>query len=78
MSAKKLVETKWAWMKQCGGLQDGVYPTADAAIKEMRERTNWHLTIEEVMQRTGVRLAMVKVTVEAIAVLDWTMKENKT
>ena len=63
-------EFKWAWLKPCGTAQDDVFDTPDAAIKEMRNRMGWENSLEELMINPGIRLAMVKITVEPVAALN--------
>ena len=67
MKIEERIEFQWAWAKD-GILQPTRFISANKAIKEMRERLGYSLSLKEIHE-LGYRLVHVKVVTSAELVL---------
>lgn len=61
--------TKWGWVNVKGDVQDQVFDSPNAAIKEMQSRLGEDYDIQRITE-LGFKLAVVKVQISVIYTLD--------
>jgi hypothetical protein len=76
VSKGKVQTTAWGWVRALdGAVQVQTFEDPNAAIEEMRRRQDDPKFSVEDAWRHGFRLALVRVTVEALLVLNGDLKQ---